>query len=446
MNKQHKTYGLITAIAMIVGIVIGSGIYFKADDILAFTGGNTWLGALVLTIGASNIIFGSLALSEFAKRETTGGGLAAYFERFVSPALAAGFGWFQTFFFIPSVTAIVAWAAGIYTGILFNWNLSFGQQVLVGAGYTMLFSALNILAKHLAGYFQSITTIIKLIPLLLIGIAALFWGNPQPGLPADVVAVPLRDVGLGWLSALVPLAFAYEGWNFVVSIAPELKNPKRDLSRALIIGPSVILIAYLAFFLGMVKILGAEFIMSTGDKAITYTLSALLGEKIASLVLVVVIISILGVLNGMLLTGFRLPHALANKGMLPGKQFMQLHPRYEINLASCLLFCGITLLWLGAHYITQTTGLFRNIDVSEVSIVFSYLCYIPLYVVCLKAYHRGQFKNKLTAFIAPILAIGGSLLIVGGSLITSFALTLCFLALCTCVVGAGYAYYQRTHK
>ena len=69
MTKQKHAYGILTGITMIVGIVIGAGIYFKADDILSFTGGNMLLGFLVLVIGASNIIFGSLSLSELAKRE-----------------------------------------------------------------------------------------------------------------------------------------------------------------------------------------------------------------------------------------------------------------------------------------------------------------------------------------------------------------------------------------
>ena len=84
MNQPKKAYGLLTAVAMIIGIVVGSGIYFKADDILTYTGGSLALGLLVLSIGASNIVFGSLSLSEFAKLETSSGGVVAYLDRFIT--------------------------------------------------------------------------------------------------------------------------------------------------------------------------------------------------------------------------------------------------------------------------------------------------------------------------------------------------------------------------
>ena len=283
MNQPKKAYGLLTAVAMIIGIVVGSGIYFKADDILTYTGGSLALGLLVLSIGASNIVFGSLSLSEFAKLETSSGGVVAYLDRFISSRLATGYGWFLAFVMIPSVVAVVSWASAIYTGILFNLDLNLGQQVLLGMAYTLFFMALNVLFCVLGGYFQTLTMFVKMVPLALIVFAGLFWSAPAPNLPAGISAIEPSNVGLGWLSALVPLAFTYEGWNYVVTIAPELKHPKRDLIRAFIIGPLIILLTYLLFFYGMVRILGATFVLSTGDQAITYALTSLLGERAGNL-------------------------------------------------------------------------------------------------------------------------------------------------------------------
>ena len=225
MNQPKKAYGLLTAVAMIIGIVVGSGIYFKADDILTYTGGSPALGLLVLSIGASNIVFGSLSLSEFAKLETSSGGVVAYLDRFISSRLATGYGWFLAFVMIPSVVAVVSWASAIYTGLLFNLDLNLGQQVLLGLAYTLFFMALNVLSRVLGGYFQTLTMFVKMVPLALIVFAGLFWSAPAPNLPAGISAIEPSNVGLGWLSALVPLAFTYEGWNYVVTIAPELKHP-----------------------------------------------------------------------------------------------------------------------------------------------------------------------------------------------------------------------------
>ncbi len=82
MSKDNEKYSLLTAISMIVGICIGSGIFFKADDVLRDTGGNVGLGILIFIIGALGIIFGSLSLSELAVISKVDGGLIGYFEEF----------------------------------------------------------------------------------------------------------------------------------------------------------------------------------------------------------------------------------------------------------------------------------------------------------------------------------------------------------------------------
>ncbi|MFI3684940.1 amino acid permease [Vagococcus fluvialis] len=115
MTKNNEKYSLLTAISMIVGICIGSGIFFKADDVLRDTGGNVGLGILIFIIGALGIIFGSLSLSELAVISKVDGGLIGYFEELFSPKIASGFAWFQVFMYLPAINVVVTWVAGIYT-------------------------------------------------------------------------------------------------------------------------------------------------------------------------------------------------------------------------------------------------------------------------------------------------------------------------------------------
>ena len=344
---------------------------------------------------------------------------------------------------IPSVVAVVSWASAIYTGLLFNLDLNLGQQVLLGMAYTLFFMALNVLSRVLGGYFQTLTMFVKMVPLALIVFAGLFWSAPAPNLPAGVSAIEPSNVGLGWLSALVPLAFTYEGWNYVVTIAPELKHPKRDLIRAFIIGPLIILLTYLLFFYGMVRILGATFVLSTGDQAITYALTSLLGERAGNLILVVVIISMLGVLNGLLLAGMRLPQAYAEKGMLPKGRLEEIHPKYQVSVPSAVLFTAITMVWLLIHYLTQKFGIMGKGDVSEITIVFNYIFYIILYLRVIKLNREGLASNRLTSLFAPVMGIIGAALVIGGSLISSLQTTLVFSLLCALVILIGWLYSKR---
>src|SRR5690554_6785474 len=109
MEKAKEHYGMLTATTMIIGIVIGSGIFFKADDVLRYTGGSVWLGILVFCIGAFSIIFGSLTLTELSIRTKKSGGVVGYFEDFISSKTASAFGWFQTFVYLPTINAVVSW-------------------------------------------------------------------------------------------------------------------------------------------------------------------------------------------------------------------------------------------------------------------------------------------------------------------------------------------------
>lgn len=442
--KQHtKTYGLMTAVAMIVGIVIGSGIYFRADDILTYTGGDLGLGLLVLIIGASCIIFGSLSLSELSQRTDASGGVSSYYEAFISPRIAAAIGFFQTFVYFPSITAIVSWVAAIYTFLALGVNADFRAQIWLAAGFIVLFTALNLLSRKLAGHFQSLSTIVKMIPLILVALAGIFWTQPQPGIPAEFAVQPVRAVGWGWITALLPLAFSYDGWTIVVSIAPELRDAKRNLPRALILGPIVILLTYLLFFYGLTRLLGASFIMSTGDSAIQYAMNTLLGERLGNLLLVIIIISVLGVTNGILLGGMRLPQALAERGWIRSQRLARIHPTYQVSIASSLLYAGISLSWLVAHYFIQSHNLLQGRDISEISIVFNYLCLILLYIAVFQLFRKRVVQNTLTGFVAPILASIGSLLLLVGSLIASPYYVLIFLVFCLSSCLIGYVLYQE---
>ena len=170
----------------------------------------------------------------------------------------------------------------------------------------------------------------------------------------------------------MPLAFSYDGWTVVVNIAPEVHHPKKNLKRALILGPVIILFTYLLFFYGLTRLLGESFILSTGNSAIQYAINTILGERIGNIFLVIIVISVLGVTNGVLLGGMRMPQALAERQWLNSKRLAVIDPKYQLSLSSGFLFAITSLVWLLIHYITQKYQLLNGRDVSEISIVFNY--------------------------------------------------------------------------
>lgn len=447
MENKKEHYGLITATTMIIGIVIGSGIFFKSDDVLKYTGGNVGLGVLVFCIGAFSIIFGSLTLTELSIRTRKNGGVVGYYEDFISTEIASGFGWFQTFIYYPTINAVVSWVAAIYTCLLFGIKATLETQIIIGFAFMVIFFAINILSIKLGGYFQNLSTIIKLIPLLTLAIVGIFWGVSNPEIPAGIKTIFKSNVGLGWLAALAPIAYSFDGWIIATSITNEVKNPKKNMPLALIIGPIVVLGVYVLYFLGLNNMLGAEYIMSTGNDAVNKAGELLIGVNGAKIILIFVIISILGVVNGLTLGTLRMPQALASKNMIPGsKKVAKVSPKLQLSLWSCSISFIASTFWLLIHYVTQKSGILGASDVSEISIVFSYACYTLLYIKVIKMKKDKIITSFFKGIICPVFALLGSAIILIGGILSNPKFVPIFIIFCGAICIIGFLYYQYNSK
>lgn len=418
---EQKKYGLFTGIAMITGIVIGSGIFFKSDNILLWTNGNVIQGVMIFLIAAIAIIFGSLTISQLAARTDNPGGIIAYAEEFCGIPISCAFGWFQSFLYLPSITAVVAWVAGIYICILFPIPETLENQILLGAGLITILYLFNILSAKLGGYIQNTTMLIKLIPLFIIAIAGILLGNP-----VESLSYTPKNVGtLGILSAIPPIAFSFDGWAISTSICHEIKESKKNLPRALIISPILILIIYVAYFVGISSLVGPDKIMEMGDAHVQYAANLIWGGFGAKLILIFVIISVLGTVNGIILGSIRLPYALAIRNMIPGSKILRKENKHlgDMPVHSALLAYAISLFMLFLHYITQKYHMLYNSDISEISIVTNYLGYIILYLAVIRLAKRGEIKNIWYGYIFPTFAILGAFIILFGGMKNPLFLT-----------------------
>ncbi|GAB6170461.1 APC family permease [Clostridium carnis] len=410
---KKNEYGLFTAIGMIVGIVIGSGIFFKSDNILVATGGSISLGVLVFAIAATGIIFGSLTISELASRNSKAGGIITYAEYSYNKSIACAFGWFHTFLYYPTLIAVVSWVSGIYICMLFGIEGTLLIQTLIGLVVIIVLFIVNVLSAKLGGYFQNASTVIKIIPLVLIAFAGLFFGNPGTISPGDVTAMK----SVGWIAAIAPIAFSFDGWIISTSIGHEIKNCKRNLPKALIIAPLFILVIYILYFVGISIYVGPETVMSMGDAHVDLAANKIFGPWGAKLVLTFVVISILGTVNGLTMGYTRMPYSLAIRGMFPNSKAVEkVNSNLGMPVVSSVIAFIISLFWLIIHYITQKFGYLPNSDISEISITINYLLYILLYIKVFKMGRKGEIKGIWRGRLNPILAIIGSLIILFGSI------------------------------
>lgn len=440
MNK--RTYGLFTAITMITGIVIGSGIFFKSDDILNYTKGNVLLGIIIFAVAAIAIIFGCLAISQLATRTDKPGGLIAYTEEFVGMGTSCAFGWFQAFLYYPTITAVVSWVIGIYFCQLFGINATLDNWTIIGAIFMTLLFIFNTISARLGGYFQNASMMIKLIPLLVIAAAGLLFGKPASNLTNDIHNFgAAATTSFGWITAFAPIAYSFDGWIISTSICNEIKNSKRNLPIALTISPIIILIIYIGYFVGMSSLLGPEVIMKNQDKSVYMASSLLFGNVGGKVILIFVLLSVIGTVNGLTLGYIRIPYSMALRNMLPGSRLLSKEAK---NLAgmpfySALLSYLISMGWMAVHYITQKHGM-RG-DVSEIAIGVSYLNYLVLYIAVIRLARKGEIKSIWKGYIIPILAGLGSFVIISGSV--SHPLFPYYLLICFLIMLAGTLYYRK---
>ncbi len=443
---QKRNYGLFTAITMITGIVIGSGIFFKSDNILEYANGNVYLGVIIFAVAAIAVVFGALTISQLAIRTDKPGGLVSYAEDFLNTGAATVFGWFESFLYLPTLCAVVAWASGIYVSQLLGYtDFSVGRNTLIGFIAVTFFFLINTLSAKLGGMFQNASMIIKIIPLALIAVLGLVMGKPGVELDAASGEAFKSSVkAIGWLGAFGPIAFSYDGWIVSTSICHEIKNSKRNLPIALSVAPIGVLVVYIAYFLGITSYLGADKVLELGDNSVFEAATGLFGTFGAKLVLIAIVISILGTVNGVALGLIRLPYSLSLRNMMPASRVFKKECKAlnGMPLNSSLLVYALSILYLLINHfvLTSNNEFVANLDISEISICVLYLLYIALYVAVIRLAKQGEIKNKFIGYVSPVLAIIGSLIIFSGSVVKlSFVV---YVIVCLLFLLVAYLFYR----
>ncbi len=433
MNTLNKRYGFWTTVAMVVGIVIGSGVFFKSDDVLLATNGNMGLALLAWLIGGSIMIVTAYIFSQMATRIQKVNGLVDYFEAAYGSRAGYLVSWFMSTIYFPGLAAILAWVSANYTLVLFGLDSGVWALAFI---YLTLITILNITAPIIAGRVQVSTTIIKLIPLALVAIAGtisgLFSGQLFDNFTHVAKSVSSQSGG-GLAVATVATAFAYEGWIIATSINSELKNGKKDLPRALMVGTATIVVVYVLFYIGISGVLTNDQLILAGDNAPVEVLSKIFKTFGGTLLSVFVVVSCIGTLNGLVMANSRGIYSGAVRDMGPApKLFSKVSKKTNTPLPSAILGYFFALCWLTVWY-GNFAGWFNGfLDFSELPITFLYVIYIAIYIWYMKTFTHLGFVSR---YVMPILASMGSLYMIWGASKKDMFFT--FLIIFLCIMGLG---------
>ena len=299
---MEKRYTLPVAIALVVGTVIGSGVFFKAEAVLTKTGGNLSVGILAFIIMGVVMIISACTFGVVAQSHQDVEGLVGYARASCGKTYGYYVGWFMAVIYYPSLVAVLSWLPARYFGVLMGWeDAVVGGRTMMLAGVFMIVTyTMNALAPRLAGRFAITTTVIKLIPLLLMAvvgtIVGLGNGMTSFNFTHVVTEIPFAE---GLFGAVVSLAFAFEGWICATSIGTELENPKKNMPRALLIGTVIIAVVYVVYYIGLAGAVESEIMMAGGETGAKLAFQNVFGQVGGALIFAFVVISCWGTCNGL---------------------------------------------------------------------------------------------------------------------------------------------------
>ena len=445
-NGLEKKYGLPTAVCMVVGIVIGSGVFFKAEKVLTATEGNMPLGILAWGIVGLIMIVCSYVFAAMATRYEKVNGLVDYAEATMGKGYAYGMGWFMATLYTPALVSALAWISARYTCVLLGWDITGGACMTIAAFYLCLDYALNALSPRLAGKFQVSTTVIKMVPLLLMAVAGTILGLRSGRMVENFATMSTAAVsaGTGLMRSTVAVAFAYEGWILATSINAELKDAKKNLPRALVAGAFIVVATYILYYIGLNGAVTTEELMASGEAAAKMAFQRVFGHAAGTVVFVLIVISCLGTLNGLMLACCRGFYALAARGQGPRPElFSQVDPVTNMPTNSAIASLAFDGLWLLFFYGANLGGGWFGpfcFDSSELPIITLYGMYVPMFVQFMR---RAGDLNAFKRFVMPLLGLVGCGFMVYAAFAGYGATVWYYLIIYAVFMAVGACFYRR---
>jgi len=414
-KKLTRKYGLLTSVCFVVGTVIGSGIFFRNDVIFPAIGGNMWIGVAAWTVGGLITLALAYVFSVLATRHKDIDGISGFAKKLVGEKFAYIFDWYLALFFFPAITGVLAWISGRFTVELIGRLNVFDEGVnhffsahtyLFGLVYLISIYAINALSPKLAEKFQVSCTFIKVIPLILMGVVGTIVGIASGTTISNIGTFYIPTVeGNPFFVALLATAFAYLGWDIVISLSKEIVNVKKNLPIALVAGLLIIIAIYVAFFIGLFS--AAPVDQLTGGGGVMYGFINIFTEIGGTVLFGFIIISCLGTLNGLMSASGRIFHTIAAKSQGPKQKLLSsldaqtLMPANSMVLG--LVAISIWMLIFGAHLAPELPN-FR-FDVPNIVPVSFMGMMIPIMIMAMVKETKLRFFNRI---IAPLAGIAGA--------------------------------------
>jgi len=324
-RELARVLGVRDLVLLIIGTVIGSGIFLVPGLILAAVGNSLWLALCVWLLGGMLSLLGALTYGELSAVNPQAGGLYVYIRDCFGRFPAFLFGW--TLFLVVSTGSVATLAVAFsnYLGEfvpLAAWGLKLVSFSMIG-----VIAAVNVIGTRRSADLQNFSTVVKVFGIVAIAVLLLVFGKGANFHTGNAgTAIPLSSLLPGIGIAVVSVLWAYEGWQYATFAAGEARNPGRDFPMAFLAGISVLAAVYILANLGYVRALGPAGVAKSNRVAAT-AIAEVFSPAAAKVVTLVILISIFSAANSVVLTGSRVFYAMARDGVF-FRRLGEIHPRF----------------------------------------------------------------------------------------------------------------------
>lgn len=434
-NELKRGIGMMASLATVMGTVIGGGVFFKTASVVQSTHSFT-LTILAWIIGGLLTICAGLTVSELAAAIPKTGGAIKYLDYTYGPLTGFSMGWAQILVYYPANIAAESIVFSTQIINLFHLNGGLLNPIAIGCALSILI--INLLGSKVSGNVQTIALIFKLIPIFIIAIIGLFI----PG-EVNVSLFPISPINHDSLwtafgAGLLATMFAYDGWIGVCDVAGEIKNPKKNLPKAIILGLSFITIIYTLINVVFLKTLPIDQIAGNQNTASEAAIK-LFGDLGGKLVTIGILVSVYGSLNGYTLSGMRIPYAMGKSKSLPfSNAFTKLTKKTLVPYVAGLfqLFIAILMIFAGSFDLLTDMLVF-------VMWIFNCLLFIAVFRLRRKEPEMIRPYKVPWYPIIPIIALVGGIFILFETIISQTGLAL--IGILLTVLGIPVYYLQQRH-
>ena len=403
-EKMSKNVTTLEALAIVVGMIIGSGIFLKPGTVLA-SAGSPLMALLAWIAGGVITLASALSIAELASAIPKSGGLYTYLEEVYGEIWGFLLGWVQTIISYPASIAAQTIAFATYANVFFPMSQT--AQTLLAIGVLAFLLIMNVLSTKYGGIIQTAATFGKLVPVVGIIVFGLTYSGP---LNFEAVSA-VTATGFG--AAILGTLWAYDGWIGVTNMAGELKNPKK-LPQVISVGIIFVIIVYAVFNLAMFKVLPSETLASSATPGVEAA-AIIFGKSGGMFITLGIMISVFGSLNGYLMTSARVPLSMGEKRMLPfAKTFGAIHPKYNTPANSLIMQSVLAVAYI-------LSGSFNMLTDILVFVIWIFFTMGVIGVFVMRKRHpelQGDYKVPLYP-IVPIVGAAGSLYILISTVISS---------------------------